>query len=103
MHDCPSIGNEIFKPRHMRKGYSSSFRCVCVCVYLSLAKLAATYLVCLSKVRWYKVPYGVPNTCILWISLKTLCLPVLVSFADSNMAHVILLHTGITQSWYPRL
>ena len=44
---------------------------------------AATYLVCESKVRYYKVLYGVPNACIVWISPKPLCLPVLASFADS--------------------
>ena len=35
--------------------------------------------------RCYKVPYGVPNACIVWISLKTLCSPVLASFADSKL------------------
>ena len=41
-------------------------RCMCrssrsVSVCLSVTKLAATYLVCESKVQRYKVPYGVPN------------------------------------------
>ena len=49
----------------MCEGYSSRFVCVCVCVCLcvcvSVTALAATYLVCKSKVRCYKVPYGVLN------------------------------------------
>ena len=66
-------------PQHMREGYGS--RSVCV----SVTKLAATYLVCESKMQLCKVPYGVPNTRILWISLKTLCSPVLASFADAKL------------------
>ena len=54
-----------------------------VCV--SIIKLAATYLVCDSKMQVCKVPYGVPNACIVWILLKMLCSPVLVSFADSKL------------------
>ena len=34
---------------------------VVLCVSVSVTKLAATYLVCESKVRFYKVPYGIPN------------------------------------------
>ena len=52
---------------------------------LSVTKLAATYLVCESKLQYYKVPYGVPNACIVWILLKTLYLPVSVSFADGKL------------------
>ena len=32
-----------------------------------------------------KVPYGIPNACIVWISLKTLCSPILASFADAKL------------------
>ena len=49
---------------------------------MSVIKLTATYFVCESKVRFYEVPYGIPNTSIEWISLKTLRFPVLVSFAE---------------------
>ena len=52
---------------------------------VSVTELTATYLVCESKVRRYKIPYGVPNACIVWISPKTLCSPVLASFADSKV------------------
>ena len=51
---------------------------------MSDTKLAATYLVYESKVRCYKVPYAIPNVCIVCISLKTLCLSVLASFANAN-------------------
>ena len=68
---------QLINPRHMREGYGT--RSVCV------TKLAPTYLVCESKVQYYKVPCGVPNACIVWISLKPLCLPVLVSFADAKL------------------
>ena len=75
-------------PRRMREGYGSCSVCVCVLsvcvsVCLSVTVLATTYLVCKSKVRCYEVPYGVSNLCIVWISLKTLCSPVLMSFAYS--------------------
>ena len=52
---------------------------------MSVTKLAATYLVCESKVHLCKLHYSVPNACIVWISLKTLCPPVLASFADSKL------------------
>ena len=51
---------------------------------MSVIKLAATYLVRESKVQVCKVPYGIPNACIVWIPLKMLCSPVMVSFADSK-------------------
>ena len=54
-----------------------SFR---VSVCSSLTKLAATYLVCESKVQCYNVPYGVQNAWIVWISLS-----VLASFADFKL------------------
>ena len=43
----------------MHRTVTVVFLCVCVC--LSVTKLAATYLVCESKVRRYKDPYGIPN------------------------------------------
>ena len=60
----------LINPRRMREGMVVV---LCVCVCLSVTELAATYLVCKSKVRCYKVPYGVSNLCIVWIWLKTLC------------------------------
>ena len=62
----------------MCEGYGS--RSVCVC--LSVTTLAATYLVYESRLLRYKVPYGVPNAWFVWISQKTICSPVLASFAD---------------------
>jgi hypothetical protein len=44
--------------------------CVCLCVYLLRAELAATYLIFESKVQCYEVPYGVPNV----ISLNQLAI-----------------------------
>ena len=58
---------------------------VVVCVCLSVTELTASYLVCKSKMRCYKVPYDIPNAGFVWISLRTLCSPVLVSFADSKL------------------
>ena len=63
----------------MREGYGSHSVC------LSVTKLAATYLVCESKVQHYKVPYGIPNACIVWILLKTLFSSVLGSFANAKL------------------
>ena len=63
----------------MREGYGSHFVC------LSVTTLAATYLVCKSKVQYCKVPYGIPNACIVWIPLRTLCSLVLTSFADGKL------------------
>ena len=58
---------------------------VVLCVCVSVTNLAAAYLICESKVQLCKLPYSVPNACIVWISLKTLCSPVLASFADSKL------------------
>ena len=66
----------------MREGYGVIL-CMCICV--SVTTLTATYLVCDSKIWFYKVPYGVPNVCILYISLKMLCSPALASFADAKL------------------
>ena len=44
---------------------------VILCVCVSVTTLAATYLVCKSKLRCYTVSYGVPNVCIVWNPLKT--------------------------------
>ena len=50
---------------------------LCVCVCLSVTSLTATYRICESQVRCYKVPYGIPNAWFVWISPKTLCSSVL--------------------------
>ena len=42
-------------------------------VSLSVTVLAATYLVCMSKVRRHKVPCRLLKTCIVWTSLKMFC------------------------------
>ena len=60
----------IINPRRMRKGYGSRFVCVC----LSVTALAATYLVCMSKVRHHRVPCRLLKICIVWTSLKMFCL-----------------------------
>ena len=58
---------------------------VILCICVSVTTLTATYLVCESKVQFYKVPYSVPNACIVYISLKMLCSPALASFADPKL------------------
>ena len=57
----------------MRGGYGSHRVCVCVCVYLSVPALAVTCLVYKYQLRYCRVPYGVTNVCIVWISLKVCC------------------------------
>ena len=52
---------------------------------MSVTKLATTYLVCESEVQCYKVSYGTPNACIVWISLKTFFSSVSVSLADAKL------------------
>ena len=52
----------------MREGYGSHSVCECVC--MSVTALAATYLVCMSKVRHHGVPCRLLKNCIVWISLK---------------------------------
>ena len=56
----------LINPRCMHEGYDSRS----VCIDVSVSTLTATYmysiyLVCMSKVQFYKIPYGVPNTCIV--------------------------------------
>ena len=71
----------MFNPWRMCEGYGSHcVVCVCVCV-TTLAATYIMYLIYKSQVRYYKVPNGVSNVCIVWISLKMLCSPVLASFA----------------------
>ena len=41
---------------------------------LSVTTLAATDLVCMSKVRHYRVPCRLLKICIVWPSLKMFCL-----------------------------
>ena len=69
------------KPQHMHK--------VVLGVCVSVSYQASCYIrrlpVQFGKVWCYKVPYGIPNTCIVWIYPKTLCSPVLASFADSKL------------------
>ena len=67
----------------MREGYGSRSVCVSVSlsVCLSVNSLTATYFVRESQARCYEILYGVSNACIVWISLKMLCSPVLVTFA----------------------
>jgi hypothetical protein len=56
-------------------------------VILSFTSVTATHgLVCESKC-------GVPKACIVWISLKTLCLQVLASFADATLLDFSLRNT----------
>ena len=42
-------------------------------VILSVPALAATYLVYKCQLRCCRVPYGVANVCVVWISQKMRC------------------------------
>jgi hypothetical protein len=73
---CPTIGRLLYlhdivlvDPWRMHEGYGSHF----------VTKLAATYLICKSKVRYYKVPNGVPGF------HRFLYLPIVASFADTKL------------------
>ena len=54
-------------------------------------KILRTHFACkclstpLPQILGTPLPYGVPNACIMWISPKMLCLPILASFADSKL------------------
>ena len=71
---------------------------VILCV--SVTKLAATYLVCKSKLWCYMIPYGVSNACIGWTPPKTLCSLVLVSSADDKLLDFSL--SGTQRSIYTK-
>ena len=60
----------IVNPWYMREGYGSHSVCECVSVCVSVTALAATYLVCMSKVRHHVVPCRLLKICIIWTSLK---------------------------------
>ena len=67
----------------MCEGYGNRSVCVCICLCVSVTVLAATYLVYMSKVRWYTVSCRLLKicTCIMWTSLKMFCLGDMASFA----------------------
>ena len=62
----------IINPQRMHEGYNSRSVCECVrvCVCLSVTMLAATYLVCMFKVRHHRVPCRLLKVCIVWTLLK---------------------------------
>ena len=51
-------------------------------MYLSVITLAATYLICSSKIGRPRILYGVFQIFNVWLLLKMLCFKVLASFAD---------------------
>ena len=57
-------GKNLINPRRMRGGYGSHRVC------LSVPALAVTCLVYKYQLRCCRVPYGVTNVCIVWISKK---------------------------------
>ena len=78
---CPHLilAARPFNPRRMRRRVTV----VVLCVRVSVCYQASCYIPCLRvQSAALKVPYGVPNA---WISPKTLCSPVLASFADSKL------------------
>ena len=58
MITCMTGLHQFINPRRMCEGYCSCSVCLSC---LSVTTLTATYLICESKLRCYKVPYGVPN------------------------------------------
>ena len=52
---------------------SACTRVTVVIVCVSVTMLAATYLVCMSKVRHHRVPCRLLKICIVWSSLKMFC------------------------------
>ena len=62
----------MINPRRMREGYGIVVLCVCV-VCVSVTVLAATYFVCMSKVRHHRVPCRLLKICIVWTLLKMFC------------------------------
>ena len=75
-------GNIVVNPRRMRRRVMVVVLCVCLSVCLSVNSVTATYFVCESQAWCYMIPYGVSKPCIVWISLKTLCFPVLAIFTQ---------------------
>ena len=80
----------LINPRCICEDYGSCFVCVCVSVRLLSSYIAATYLVYQSEVRCHKIPYGVPNPCIVWILPTLLFSQVLASFTDSKLLYLTL-------------
>ena len=78
----------IINPRRMRRRVTVVVLCVCLSVRLSVClsvnSVTAPYFVCESQARCYMIPYGVSKPCIVWISLKTLCPPVLATFTQDR-------------------
>ena len=74
LHHCDSSNYiHIFTPCACARGtVVVVFVCLCVCVSVcvSVTALAATYLVCKSGIRCYKVPSGVSNVYNVWIFWK---------------------------------
>ena len=70
---------------------------VCLCVYLSVTTLAATYLIYTSKIRCPRVLYGIFQIFNVWLLLKMLCFKVLASFADHHSLPRSLMSTRWTK------
>ena len=83
--NTPMAKEIIINPRRMRRRVTVVVLCVCLSVCLSVNSLTATYLVCELQGRCYMILHGVSNACIVWISLKMLCSPVLAAFPDSKL------------------
>ena len=89
---------EFIKPQHMHEGYGSC----CVSVYLSMCtRLAAIYLVYMSKVWFYTVSCRVLEICTMWTSLKTFRLEGMVLFGYHNDRQLALSRQKHTNgSWH---
>ena len=80
-----SISQNIFNNLYQSLTLSACARVTVVVlgVCLSVNSPTATYmyLICESQAQRYKILYGISNAHIVWISLKTLCSPVLATLA----------------------
>ena len=72
----------IINPRHMHRRVTVVVLCVCLSVCLS--ELSKCYIHISFASLKLGIIYGVSNACIVWILLKMLCSPVLVTFAQDR-------------------
>ena len=75
-----------FRTKHFQRNSHNAYL-VNAIKSLTASSFQCINLDCVSQVRYYKVPYGVLNVCIVWTLLKTLRSPVLASFAFSCCLH----------------
>ena len=98
-HTFPSVWLGLVNPRRMREDYSSHSVCVCVCVCVCVTALAATYLICMSKVRHHRVPCRLLKIYFVWTSLKCFVREIWRDL-PATMIHDSALSRQETHQWY---